>query len=337
MKKPFKVILGLLFLIIIAFAVFVILASKPVPTGTDEIIAKVFSTGVPEQIYGDTGYVSSGEVSIWYESIQPKSKPKGTILLIMGLGGNAMEWPLYFTEPLVEAGYHVIRFDNRGTGLSTWPDKDFSILEMKEDAIAVLDALDVKEAHVLGMSMGGMIGQLMAFEHPERVQSLISFMSSGYTDDPDLPSISRLSYLSLIATGIRHGIPLSEKNTIRTTVSVRSVMTPTLSEKRIMSLAEQSLYNLRFRKGFNPRAFIQHTKAVRNSGSRYAGLKNINIPVLVIHGKQDPLIPVEHAMKMAKIIPNSKILLLDGMGHDVSPEHTPIIHKAVLEFLDLKK
>lgn len=320
--------------IFLAVVVFILAVSKPIPEGTEEIMDEVFSQALPEQILGDTGRAKSNNIAIWYESIKPPIPSKGTILLIMGLGGNSLEWPLYFVKPLVDSGYHVIRFDNRSTGLSTWTEGDFSLEDMKDDALAVMDELNVDKAHVFGMSMGGMIGQLMAVQHPEKVESLTSFMASAYIDDPELPSVSKSAYFSLMATGIRHGIIKSEKNIVRTTVSVRSVLAPELSSTRIRSLAEQSLYNQRFRKGFNPKAFIQHTKAVMHSGSRYEDLKKSSVPHLVIHGKQDPLIPVEHTIKMAQLTPDAQSLLIEGMGHDVSPEHIEIIHKALLDFIE---
>lgn len=323
-------------ILIIAVSLFMLIlaTSYPVPEKAEEIIDEVLSSPLPDQIIGDTGTVNANGISIWYESISPSGKAKGTILLIMGLGGNAIEWPLYFIQPLVDAGYHVVRFDNRSTGLSTWTNKRFSIGDMLNDTMALMDALKINQANILGMSMGGIIGQLMAIEHPERVRTLISFMSSGHINDPELPSVSRITYLSLITTGIRHGVPRTEENIVKTTISVRSVLSPELSRQRMKALAEQSLFNQRFRKGFNPQAFILHTKAVRASGSRYSGLQNLKIPVLVIHGKQDPLIHVEHAIKTAQIIPNAELLLLEGMGHDVSPEHTPIMHEAILNFLN---
>ncbi|CAN5278314.1 alpha/beta hydrolase [soil metagenome] len=334
MKKVLLTVFVVLLTILLSAIVFILAASYPVPEGAEEIMEEVFASELPNQILGDTGYAVSNGVNIWYENISPAGVPKGTILLIMGLGGNALEWPLFFTRPLVEAGYQVIRFDNRSSGLSTWPEEDFSLNNMAEDAMAVMDALEIEKAHILGMSMGGMIGQIMAIEYPERVETLISFMSSGHTDDPELPTVSRATYLSIMATGIRHGIHRTEKNIVRTTVSVRSVLSPDLSEQRIRALAEQSLYNQRYRKGFNTKAFIQHTRAIRNAGPRYEGLKNLETPTLVIHGKEDPLIPVEHGIKTAQVIPNAELLLLEGMGHDVSSEHAPLIHDVILNFLN---
>ncbi len=333
-KKILKILLAILVAIFFSCLIFVFVASNPVPEKAEEIIRDVFSKEIPQQILGDTAMAASGELDIWYESINPKGTSKGTILLIMGLGGNAIEWPQYFVQPLVDAGYQVIRFDNRSTGLSSWVDEEFSLEDMALDAFAVMDAAGVQAAHVMGISMGGMVAQLMAIEHPERLQSLISMMASGYTDDPELESISRSKFLALIATGIRHGIFKNEKNIVRTTVSVRSIMVPELSEERIRALAEQSLFNQRFRRGFNPDAFMQQTKAVLSSGSRLEKLKTLKVPTLVIHGREDPLIPMSHGIKTAAVIPNAELVIIDGMGHDVSPEHMKQVHDAIFDFLE---
>ena len=333
MKRIILYILAIIATTFFAIIVFVFAASRAVPEGAEEVIEQVMSEELPNQILGDSGRVESNGVELWYESIQPAGNAKGTILLIMGLGGNAVEWPLYFIQPLVDSGYQVIRFDNRGTGLSTWVDEAFTMRDMADDALTVMDGLDVASAHVLGLSMGGMIAQLMAIENPERVQTLISFMSSGYMDDPDLPSISQSDFITFVATGIRHGIIRTERNVLRATIAMRKIMATELSEKRMRTLAEQGLFNLRYRKGFNPNAFILQTQAIRNAGSRYEGLSKLEVPTLVIHGKADPLIPVEHGIKTAEVTPNAELLLIEDMGHDVGPEQTVQIHKAVLEMI----
>jgi pimeloyl-ACP methyl ester carboxylesterase len=333
MKKVLFIFLAGLGAFFIVVLVFVFAASATIPEGGEEIIEEVLISELPNQVVGDSGRVVSGEVQIWYESIAPEGKSRGTILLIMGLGGNAIEWPLYFTQPLVEAGYHVIRFDNRSTGLSTWTDEGFSLQDNAADAFAVMDVLGIKSAHLFGMSMGGMIAQLMAINQPGRVESLISFMASGDMNDPELPTVSHSCFMAIMATGLRYGIPNSERNVSRATLGVRNVLSPELSETRMKALAEQALFNVRFRRGFNSNAFVQQTRAVMGAESRLVALRELDVPTLVIHGKEDPLIPHEHAVKLASQIPNAQLLLLDGMGHDVSPEHTPIVHQALFRFL----
>ncbi len=332
MKKIFIIIFAFLFALFISMVIFILMASQPVPDNADAIIDEILSREIPQQIFGDTARVQSGDWEIWYESIQPEGPPKGTILLIMGLGGNALEWPLYFVNPLVEAGYQVIRFDNRSTGLSSWKNEDFSLPDMAGDSFAVMDALGVESAHVIGLSLGGMIAQLMAMKQPERVLSLMPFMSSAYINDPELPGISRTKFLAMVATGIRFGINRTERNIARTTIGIRSIFVPKLSDLRIRALVEQSIYNQRYRKGFNAEAFVLQTQAVTESGSRYNGLKKLTVPTLVIHGREDPLIPVEHGIKTATVVPDAELLLIEGMGHDIGPEFMDQVHAAILEF-----
>lgn len=333
MKNILIYFLSVLAAIFFTLIIFIISAAEPLPEGASEIIEEVLASEIPNQIRGDTGRVASNGVEIWYESMNPQGESKGTILLVMGLGGNAIEWPQYFTTPLVDAGYRVIRFDNRGTGYSTWGDDEISMDDMTDDALAVMDGLGVEAAHIVGMSMGGMIAQVMAINYPDRVLTLTSLMSSGYTDDPELPSMSPSDALAFISTTIRYGIIRTERNVLKTTIGVRKANAVNLSERRMKVLAEQSLFNQRNNRGFNLTAFISQYRAIGNATSRYDRLQNSEVPTLVIHGNLDPLIPVEHGIKTADVIPNADLILIDGMGHDVGPEFMGQIHKGILELV----
>jgi len=335
MKKILLAFLAVISALFITLVIMVLAIAEPVPDRAEKIIDEVLSQKLSNQIQGDTGRVVGAEdLALWYESISSTAEPKGTILLIMGLGGNAIEWPLYFVNPLVEAGYQVIRFDNRGTGLSSYGGGAYTIEDMADDALLVLDHLEIEEAHIVGMSMGGMIAQLMAIDHPERLKSLTLYMSSAYLDDPELPGLDMKTFVKFIATGIRHGVIRNQRNVLRSTIAVRNVLTPDLSDSRIESLVEQSLFNEKHRKGFSAKAFQQQTEALDNLPSRYAPLSELEIPTLVIHGNRDPLIPVEHGIKAASIIPGATLLLLDGLGHDLSPGHTGNIHQAMFNLIE---
>ncbi len=126
------------------------------------------------------GKVKANNIDIWYEDFGNSSDP--TVLLIMGAGGQGIMWNMELINGIVNAGYHVIRFDNRDTGLSTWIDDydatPYALEDMAADAIGLLDALAIEKAHVIGGSMGGMICQLMAIHYPDRILSLTSWMSS---------------------------------------------------------------------------------------------------------------------------------------------------------------
>jgi len=333
-----KILLGFLAVIaslLLTLVIMVLAIAEPVPQRAERIIDEVLSRKLPNQIQGDSGRLDGADgLQLWYESILPSNEPRGTILLIMGLGGNAIEWPLYFVNPLVEAGYQVIRFDNRGTGLSTYQGGSYTMGDMAEDVWLVLDHLEIEEAHIVGMSMGGMIAQVLAIDHPERLKSLTLYMSSAYLDDPELPGLDMEVFVKFIATGIRHGIIRNQRNVLRSTIAVRNVLTPNLSDARMISLVEQSLFNEKYRSGFSAIAFRQQTEALDNLPSRYAPLSELEIPTLVLHGDRDPLIPVEHGIKAASIIPGAKLVLLDGLGHDLSPEHTGEIHQAMFDLME---
>jgi pimeloyl-ACP methyl ester carboxylesterase len=143
------------------------------PPGTDETIERVLQLELPDVVQGQTGYADSDGVEIWYESMEPQGTPKGTVLLVMGIGNDALAWPGYFIQPMVDAGYRVVRHDHRGTGLSDWmedwdPAQPYMLEDMAGDGIAVLNALGVDKAHVVGISLGGMIAQQMAISYPGR-------------------------------------------------------------------------------------------------------------------------------------------------------------------------
>lgn len=336
MKYIFKAIGAVLLTFIFSLLIIVFSAVPPLPERAEEIINNVINSEIPIQIHGDTGYAKSGDLNIWYESIEPVREKKGTIILIMGLGGDGLEWPEYYYRTYVDSGYQVIRFDNRSTGQSTWVKNSsenypFNLYHMAGDAIAVLDELKVKKAHVMGLSMGGMIAQVIAIEHPERVMSLTSIMSSADINDPELPGVSRSTSLSMVASGARYGFVPSEKNTSKLTISVRNVLAPDLSDLRIKTLAERIVFNMRHRSKYNLNAFIQHTRAIDLTPPRTEGLKTLKIPALIVHGIEDPLIPVEHGKKCAALIPGSESLFIEGMGHDLSTDKVWMIHKAFFD------
>ena len=310
-------------LIIIAVSIYIFTSGPELPPETDVIIEQVLKSELPEFIKGDTGYANSNGVKIWYESIKPADTNKGAVLLIMGIANDALAWPDYFIQPLVDSGYQVIRFDNRGTGMSDWmedwdSDSPYTLEDMANDGIAVMDALGIQKAHIVGISMGGMIAQEMTIKHPERVLSLTSMMSSGYMEDPELPGIPADIIKEFVILGIKYTLSSSENNTIKTGVASRLLlMGDTKYDPNVKSIAEYVLYNIRKRRGYNTDASKQQMTAVSTSGSHYNMLKKIELPVLIIHGTSDPMIPIEHGRKCAELIPNAHTLWVEGMGHDI--------------------
>lgn len=278
---------------------------------------------VAEVIQGKTGFVKSQGWKVWYESIEPQDPINGTILLVMGAANDALSWHVDFISHLTNSGYRVIRYDHRGTGLTTsregWDRKNpYSLKDMTADPIAILDSLKIRKAHFVGVSMGGMIAQEVAIKYPERTASLTSIMSSANVFDTLLPPISDEIIPEMISAVVKYGVLGGEKGKIKLqVVHKRILMGEATGEINVKSIAEVARYNVEKRTGYHFISGRHHQAAIENSGSRYQGLRKINIPVLVIHGEQDPVIPIAHGKKMVSIISNADSLWLKNMGHDL--------------------
>ena len=217
-----RIFVAFSFLLVTAGLGFVLLVSSgsKLPTDTDAIIDEVLAAELPALVKGVTGKARVGDIDIWYETIDSLDNPKATMLLIMGAGASAIAWPDYFFQPLIDAGHQVVRYDHRGLGMSDWMDDwdsehPYTLEDMASDGIAVLDEIGVTRAHVVGVSMGGMIGQRMAISHADRVLSLTSISSSGYFDDPELPSASDQIESHVFRLVLRYGLIPTERNQIR--------------------------------------------------------------------------------------------------------------------------
>jgi len=324
MIKNILLIIGaLIVLVILGASIYIFTSGPDLPPETDVVIEQVLNSELPEIIKGETGLADSKGVKIWYESIEPVDTNKGAVLLIMGVAGDALAWPDFFIQSLVGSGYQVVRFDNRGTGMSDWmedwdSDESYTLEDMASDGIAVMDELSIEKAHIIGVSMGGMIAQELTIKHPERVLSLTSMMSSGYIEDPELPGIPGDIIKEFVIMGIKHILFNSEEDMIKTSLASRLLlMGDSTYNLNVKSIAENTLYNIRKRRGYNTDASKQQMTAVSNSGSRYNKLKEIEISVLIIHGTSDPMIPIEHGRRCAELIPNADTLWVEGMGHDI--------------------
>lgn len=341
LKKILLTIALVIILVVGSLGIYILQSGPPFPPNTDEIINQVMRSELPEIINGRTGYAESGDVSIWYEIIEPETPPKGSIILLAGIGSDSIGWPPKFLDALVDAGYQVIRYDQRGTGMSDWIEdwdrkSPYSLDKMAIDGIAVLDALDIQEAHVIGVSMGGMVAQQMVINHPDRVLSLTSIMSSGSIDDPNLPPISTDIAQELIKVGLKYGLIKTERNTIKLHIASRMILMGDSSYALdVKTIAEQVLYTLRKRKGYNAQVSPQHQAAVLASGSRYDKLLSLDKPTLIVHGKSDPFIPHEHGEKCAAIIPNADTLWIDGMGHDLPDAYVDVVTESII--MNLKR
>ncbi len=194
--KRLLVIIGIALLaLLIGLIMYIFFTGPSLPEDTDVIIEKTLNAEIPEFVVGESGYVVSDGYRIWYESIAPKTANRGVILLFMGMASDALQWPPRFIDELLGSGYQVIRFDYRGTGLSDWVEdwkkKPYSLANLVVDAEAILDRLSVKDVHLVGLSMGGMVAQEFAIRNVDTTQSLTIIMSSGDTEDKDLPRVSK--------------------------------------------------------------------------------------------------------------------------------------------------
>ncbi len=335
-KKILKILAVLVLIILIGASLYVYTSTPPLPAKTERIIENVIHSPLPEQVKGSSGFVKSKNINIWYENIEPEDSIKGTVLLIMGIANDALAWPKAFIQAFVDENYRVIRYDHRGTGMSDWikdwnRENPYSLADMADDCIAILDSLDIDKAHVIGISMGGMIAQELAINYQNRVASLASIMSSGYVVDPELPGLSKEVAFNLIKAYLKYGLIGGEENIMKLNFVSRIILRGNANYRiNYKEMAEQVLYNIRERKGYNFNVSEQHQTAVYLSGSRYNKLKKLQMPVLIIHGKNDPFIPIEHGKKCASIIPNSDSLWLDDLGHDIPDEFVDTVTSRII-------
>lgn len=256
-----------------------------------------------------------------------------TILLVMGLGAQMTLWPDEFVEALVKKGYRVIRFDNRDIGLSDkmegakapgivwqtirkrigWPAKvPYTLEDMADDAAGLLEALDIRRAHVVGASMGGMIAQLMAVHHSDKLLSMTSIMSS--TGNPKLPQAEKSAIDALIAplasldedVLVEHGLNIG-----RNIGSPGYPPDPDHARARVLKNVRRSVY---------PPGLPRQLAAIIDDGDRRKRLTRITTPTLVLHGEDDPLVKLEAGQETARYVPGAKLVTIPGWGHDLPQE-----------------
>ena len=247
------------------------------------------------------------------------------LLLIMGLGTQMLGWPDGFCETLADHGMHVIRFDNRDIGLSTHitdapaPDvgaaltgdhssASYKLSDMAGDTVGLLDALELPSAHVIGASMGGMIAQTVAIEHPGRVRSLTSIMST--TGDPSVGQATRPAMAALLSPPAAS----REQAIERTLAIVRVIGSPgfELDEAEIRRRT-----GLAYDRSNDPVGVARQLVAIAASGDRTAALRRVSVPTLVVHGADDPLVDVSGGQATARAIAGADLAVFDGMGHDL--------------------
>ncbi len=275
--------------------------------------------------------ITANGIQLEYDEIGDKNAPP--LLLVMGLGGQMVRWTDGFREAFVEKGFRVIRFDNRDVGLShkfegakvppfadimkdtlsgKKADVPYTLDDMAADGAGLLEALDISSAHILGVSMGGMIVQLMAADHSSRVRSMTSIMST--TGNPSL------SPATPEALAVLTSAPENPDD-------VESIIQHNMKTHKVIGspgfpYPDDQLYDVNARaikRMYYPQGFNRQYAAILGSGSRVERLKKVTCPALVIHGSDDPLVPVDGGEDTARSIPHAELEIIKGMGHDIPP------------------
>ena len=286
--------------------------------------------------------VKANGIQIEYDTIGNPSSPP--LLLIMGLGGQLIHWDEGFCRQLADKGLFVIRYDNRDTGLSTrfeaagLPNMSellnahlqgqpvaapYTLDDMAADAAELLEALNIRKAHICGSSMGGMIAQTLAIRHPQRLLSLISIYST--TGDPDLPQPQPEAMEALLTPQ-----PVERRAYINFNVKTMQAIAGSGFE-----FDEQFIRNISARaydRGFYPQGVGRQMMAVMAQENRKSALASVTVPTLVVHGTADPLVPAAHGKDTVDAIPGAQLLLVEGLGHDLprTKEPWPQVIEAIL-------
>ncbi len=279
-------------------------------------------------------YLIANGLKLAYEEFGDKRHPP--IVLVMGLGTQMISWPDEFCHGLVSKGYRVIRFDNRDIGLSekirvddpvSIPklllkarfglsfDVPYTLEDMARDTVGVLDALDIESAHMIGASMGGMIAQLTTGHFPDRVRSLTSIMST--TGNPRLPG----TRLSAARRMLIRPDSTSESAIVEHGLKTWSVIGSPDFKPEPNELRARLLRSVR--RSYYPAGYRNQLAAIIKNGDRRELLATIGKSALVIHGREDVLIPVQGGIDTANCIAGSKLKIFEGMGHDLPRQLVP--------------
>jgi pimeloyl-ACP methyl ester carboxylesterase len=284
---------------------------------------------------GEIRRADAGKIQIAYETFGSPTDPP--VLLVMGLATQMLAWPDEFCAGLAERGLFVVRFDNRDVGLSTHlhdaptPDvmaafggdtssASYTLSDMAGDTVGLLDALGIDSAHLVGASMGGMIAQTVAIEHPERVRSLTSIMST--TGDRAVGAASEAALSVLIAP------PASDREgAIQRTIDTYKVIGSPGFDFDEAVVRERA--GVAFDRSHDPIGVGRQLMAILASPDRTPRLKKIKVPTVVIHGAEDPLVNISGGRATAAAIPDAELVVIEGMGHDlprgVWPQVTDLI------------
>jgi pimeloyl-ACP methyl ester carboxylesterase len=261
----------------------------------------------------------NGTVELEYEVFGSPVDP--ALVCLPGLGNQLLLFPEEFCRALVDRGFHVIRMDNRDAGLSssTDPDDEYTLDDMADDVVAVLDAAGADDAVVLGVSLGGMIAQATAIRHPHRTRALVSIMST--TGEPD---VGHGTAEAMAALTLPPAATVADQ--IEAELEARALWSnPEWFDPEQMRAYFAALYE----RSWTPEGGARQIAAVLRSGDRAEGLRSLPVPALVVHGGADTLVDVSGGHRTAELVPDAEFLLLEEMSHDFVYQAWPPIIEAV--------
>jgi pimeloyl-ACP methyl ester carboxylesterase len=283
-----------------------------------------------------TGTAKANGIDIAYETFGDASKP--ALLLVMGLGAQMIAWDDDFVQKLVDRGFYVIRYDNRDVGLSSKieggprPDvaaatkgdsssASYTLDEMADDGIALLDALGIAKAHIVGASMGGMIVQAMAIRHPEHVLSVASIMSTTGNRAVGQPTPEAMAALTSPP-------PTSREEAMDNAIRSTGIIAPgvAINEAKVREAAGRA-----YDRSFYPVGMARQLVGIMASPDRTEGLKGVKAPTVVIHGEADTLVTPSGGKATAEAIPGAKLVMVPNMGHNLPEQAVPTVVDAIVE------
>lgn len=307
-------------------------------------------------------YVQTREARLCYENLMPEAsaalalasrlnRSEGElvpVLLVMGMACQMTVWPPEFLSPLLAHGRRVIRFDNRDIGRSSEVTRRikglvplafaryklglpveaaYRLTDLAQDTLALMDALQLRRVHLVGVSMGGMISQIVAANAPERVASLGLMMTSD--NSAGLPMADPRVLWAMNGGGVKgHDRESALKRGLAFRSAVQSPAYPTPQERLIQRIAHD------FERSYRPASILRQMRAVLATGSIASYTRRITAPTLILHGQDDPLVRPQAAQHLARQIPQAAVELIPGWGHDLPPGLCPRLAQHLLEHFD---
>ncbi|HEU4731056.1 MAG TPA: alpha/beta hydrolase [Kofleriaceae bacterium] len=290
------------------------------------------------QVATSTSRARTGAVELAYDVFGDRATGR-PLVLIMGIGAQRVMWDEAFCAQLVARGFCVVRFDHRDIGESTRLDAavpdprrmvvrrmlgaridaPYTLSDMAGDVVGLLDALGFGAAHIVGASLGGMVAQHLAIEHPDRVRSLVSIMSS--------PGARRYLPAPRALRALFARPPRSAEQAGRHVETLFRAIGSTawpVDGARLRAIGERA-----YQRGLSPKGFLRHFAAVMASGDRSPRLRDVHVPALIIHGSRDPMFPIRAGRDLARLMPDATWLPIAGMGHDLPPPLWPTLVAAI--------